>query len=230
MHLPLLEAMLDDVPIVSAPALQECTNSHAIGLSIAMGIGDEEGVGLMPVVNSKTGEARSGYGSTGHMDQEHLISAHEWDDEEMYMDRSHHQQKQPPMVDISKNVDTLDLGQEEVPLSNETDQNSGSMEGDVSTAGPGQRTDKGGNIHPGQGKYAWPSTAEEYAVFALRLQMEHDLRAAFVRPKQPATTMDDDHNIIQVDRMDRSSGRLKEMPRHGDQVYDFIRRLVQTFP
>ena len=227
MHLPLLEAMLDDVPIVSAPALQECTNSHAIGLSIAMGIGDEKGIGTMPVVNSKSGGTRSGYGSTGHMDQEHLISAHEWDEEEVYVDQSNHHQKQPPVVGTPSHVNIPNLEQEEVlsSLSKESDQNNGGTEGDVSTAGQGQRTDQGGEIHVGQGKYAWPSTAEEYAVFALRLQMEHDLRAAFVRPTKPTITSDDGSNG------DKTDGSSKEMLRHGDQVYDFIRRLVvQTNP
>ena len=222
MHLPLLEAMLDDVPIVSAPALQECTNSHAIGLSMAMGIGDKEGVGLMRIINSKTGGTSSGYGSPGHMDQEHLISAHEWDDEEMYADRSHQQKSSSPNV-----RNPPDVGQEAVSLSNESDQNHGSIEGDVNTNG--QSIEKGGDVQGGgQGKYAWPSTAEEYAVFALRLQMEHDLRAAFVRPKSPATLSNDGGYSNQANRFDHSSEKSKEIPRHGDQVYDFIRRLVQT--
>jgi hypothetical protein len=33
MHLPILEAMAAGVPVVSAPSLQECTNSHAIGIA-----------------------------------------------------------------------------------------------------------------------------------------------------------------------------------------------------
>jgi hypothetical protein len=33
MHLPILEAMAAGVPVVSAPTLQECTNSHAIGIA-----------------------------------------------------------------------------------------------------------------------------------------------------------------------------------------------------
>lgn len=32
MNLPILEALAAGVPIVSAPKLQECTNSHAIGI------------------------------------------------------------------------------------------------------------------------------------------------------------------------------------------------------
>jgi hypothetical protein len=33
MHLPVLEALAAGVPVVSAPKLQECTNSHAVGIS-----------------------------------------------------------------------------------------------------------------------------------------------------------------------------------------------------
>ena len=44
MHVPVLEAMAAGVPVVSAPKLQECTNSHAFSIakSFSLGISEEE--------------------------------------------------------------------------------------------------------------------------------------------------------------------------------------------
>jgi glycosyltransferase involved in cell wall biosynthesis len=42
MHIPILEAMAAGVPVVSAPALQECTNSHALGIAKAFNLGIAE--------------------------------------------------------------------------------------------------------------------------------------------------------------------------------------------
>jgi hypothetical protein len=36
-HTQILEALFEGIPIVSAPKLQECTNSHAIGIVSALG-------------------------------------------------------------------------------------------------------------------------------------------------------------------------------------------------
>ena len=38
LHLPLLEGLLEGIPVVSAPQLQECTNSHIDGIASALGI------------------------------------------------------------------------------------------------------------------------------------------------------------------------------------------------
>lgn len=50
MHVPILEAMAAGVPVVSAPKLQECTNSHAFGIaeSFALGIAHDEAKEFWP--------------------------------------------------------------------------------------------------------------------------------------------------------------------------------------
>lgn len=155
LHLPLLEALLDGVPVVSAPALQECTNSHAVGIAAALGLGGKEGLGVPQP------------SAAAEWDTEHLIEA-EWGD-------------LPP-----------DPAQE------------GS---DGHGSGDGQSHRQAG-AHTGGGRYSWPTTAEEYAVFALRLQMEADLRAAFRRPPS------------------RNDTALAAEPQHGDQLFDFLDRLI----
>lgn len=37
-NIQILDALLDNVPIISAPHLQECTNSHAIGIAKSIGL------------------------------------------------------------------------------------------------------------------------------------------------------------------------------------------------
>ena len=50
MHIPVLEAMAAGIPVVSAPKLQECTNSHAFGIakSFALGIAEDEAKEFWP--------------------------------------------------------------------------------------------------------------------------------------------------------------------------------------
>lgn len=38
MHTPIIDAMMAGVPVVSAPVLQECTNSHSFGIAKALGV------------------------------------------------------------------------------------------------------------------------------------------------------------------------------------------------
>lgn len=44
MHVPVLEAMAAGIPVVSAPKLQECTNSHAFGIAKSFALGITEDV------------------------------------------------------------------------------------------------------------------------------------------------------------------------------------------
>lgn len=119
---------------VSAPTLQECTSSHAVGIVGTMGIGDSEG--LYPYDRS--------------------VMA------------------------------------------------TGGSEGDMSGSGRGSvREGGGGRGSGGGGEYAWPTTPEEYAVFALRLQREQNMRDIFKRQTHQKTG-------------DES---------HGDQLVHFCRRL-----
>jgi hypothetical protein len=37
-NIQILDALLDNVPIISAPYLQECTNSHSIGIAKSIGL------------------------------------------------------------------------------------------------------------------------------------------------------------------------------------------------
>ena len=49
LHLPLLEGLLEGIPVVSAPRLQECTNSHIDGITSALGIHLSENTFAWPV-------------------------------------------------------------------------------------------------------------------------------------------------------------------------------------
>jgi hypothetical protein len=146
------------------PALQECTNSHAVGLAAALGLGGAEGLGD-PLPSATAG-----------WDTEHLIDA-EWGD-------------LPPD-----------------PAAADGAASESSSSGGGGGGGDGHSHRQGGS-HTGGGRYAWPTTAEEYAVFALRLQMEHDLRATFRRPAGRNDTV------------------LAAASRHGDELFDFVDRLM----
>ena len=143
MHLPILQAMLDQIPVLSSFALQECTNSHAFNMAHFLNI------------TSTTTNPSSSSADT------HAPHAHT----------------------VSSNTDNFAPDPSNSPGASDNFQS------------------------------LYPTTPEEYGVWAVRLQREPLFRQAFIARDRAA--------IVELMRGSRAGPHT-----HGEQLLSFMRTLV----
>jgi hypothetical protein len=140
-HLPVLQAMLDQVPVLTAYALQECTNGHAHNFARFLNISFASSSAVDPPQTDVTSR------SSGS---------------------------------VSSNTDNFELGS----------------------------TGAASDLHA-----LTPTTAEEYGVWAVRLQREPRFRESFI--------VLDKRALVEQVRASRTGQRT-----HGEQLLEFVRGLV----
>lgn len=149
MHLPVLQAMLDQVPVLSAFALQECTNSHAFNIARYLNIS-------APQIHSSGDSTR---GRVSHNNVAPAVS--------------------------SSNTDNFETSEHLLA----------------------------GSDHSGGAYSLFPTTPEEYGVWAVRLQREPAFRSAFIAK---------DRRVL----LDEVKASKSAPTSHGEQLLAFIKTIL----